>query len=301
MTVPLPTSVIADGHIVERRDRSEGRHRRLAIKVPHYFALVFIGALALFPMYFMAVTGLKNGIQLQQNPFNIAIAHPFGIFYQQAWDYLAGDLLRTTVIVLASVAGIIVLGMLSAYAFARMEFFGSTFLFYAVFGLLLIPSFLTLIPLFLEVKGFGLLNSPLALILPYIAGGQAFAIFVFRSSIRGIPEELFEAARVDGASHLRMLWRIAAPLSRPIMIAVGLLNVTAFWGDYVFPSLVLGVQHSTVAMAIGNFQQPVSTLDVNVVNLQFAAYTIVSLPMILLFLIFLRYFISGMASGAVKM
>ena len=210
--------------------------------MPHYFALVFIGALALFPMYFMAVTGLKNGIQLQQNPFNIAIAHPFGTFYQQAWDYLAGDLLRTTVIVLASVAGIIVLGMLSAYAFARMEFFGSTFLFYAVFGLLLIPSFLTLIPLFLEVKGFGLLNSPLALILPYIAGGQAFAIFVFRSSIRGIPEELFEAARVDGASHLRMLWRIVAPLSRPIMIAVGLLNVTAFWGDYVFPSLVLGVQ-----------------------------------------------------------
>ncbi len=264
-------------------------------------ALTIIGALALFPMYFMAVTGLKNGIQLEENPFNVAVAHPFGTFYVTAWDYIDGDLLRTVLIIAASVAGILVLGMMSAYAFARMEFLGSGVLFYAIFGLLLIPSFLTLIPLFLEVRGMGLLDNPLALVLPYIAGGQAFAIFVFRSSIRGIPEELFEAARVDGASHLRMLLRIAAPLSRPIMIAVALLNITVFWGDYVFPSLVLGVPQSTAAMAIGNFQPPPSVPSINVVNMQFAAYTIVSVPIILLFLIFLRYFISGMASGAVKM
>jgi ABC-type glycerol-3-phosphate transport system permease component len=288
-------TAITEGQIIERR------HRHLAVKVPHYFALIVIGVLSLFPIYFAAVTGLKNGIQLEQNPFNIAIAHPFGTFYDQAWNYLKGDLVRTTAIVLASVAGIVVLGMLSAYAFARMEFLGSTFLFYAIFGLLLIPSFLTLIPLFLEVKGMGLLNNPWALILPYIAGGQAFAIFVFRSSIRGIPEELFEAARVDGANHMRMLLRIVAPLSRPIMIAVALLNVTVFWGDYVFPSLVLGVPQSTAAMAIGNFQQPTAVPDINFVNLQFAAYTIVSLPMIILFIIFLKYFISGMASGAIKL
>ncbi len=288
-------TAITEGNIIQ------GRHRHLAVKVPHYFALIVIGVLSLFPIYFAAVTGLKNGIQLEQNPFNIAIAHPFGTFYDQAWNYLKGDLVRTTVIVLASVAGIVALGMMSAYAFARMEFFGSTFLFYAIFGLLLIPSFLTLIPLFLEVKGMGLLNNPLALILPYIAGGQAFAIFVFRSSIQGIPEELFEAARVDGASHMRMLLRIVAPLSRPIMIAVALLNVTVFWGDYVFPSLVLGVPQSTAAMAIGNFQQPTAVPDINFVNLQFAAYTIVSLPMIILFVIFLKYFISGLATGAVKL
>ena len=218
---------------------TDRRHHNLGVRVPHYLALTVIGVLALFPMYFMAVTGLKNGIQLEKNPFNVAIAHPFGTFYATAWDYIDGDLLRTVLIIAASVAGILVLGMMSAYAFARMEFYGSGFLFYAIFGLLLIPSFLTLIPLFLEVRGLGLLDNPLALVLPYIAGGQAFAIFVFRSSIRGIPEELFEAARVDGASHLRMLLRIAAPLSRPIMIAVALLNITVFWGDYVFPSLVL--------------------------------------------------------------
>ena len=141
---------------------------------------------------------------------------------------------------LASVAGIVVLGMLSAYAFARMEFFGSTFLFYAIFGLLLIPSFLTLIPLFLEVKSMGLLNNPLALILPYIAGGQAFAIFVFRSSIRGIPEELLRPLESTAPATCWMLLANSRPCRRPIMIAVALLNVTVFWGDYVFPSLARG-------------------------------------------------------------
>ena len=280
---------------------TDRRSHHLGVRVPHYFVLIVIGVLALFPMYFMAVTGLKNGIQLEQNPFSLAINHPFGIFYRQAWDYIDDDMLRTIIITAASVAGITVLGMLSAYAFARMEFYGSTVLFYVVFGLLLIPSFLTLIPLFLEIRGMGLIDNPAALILPYIAGGQAFAIFVFRSSIQGIPEELFEAARIDGATHLRMLLRIAAPLSRPIMIAVGLLNITSIWGDYVFPSLVLPVARSTAAMAVGNFQPPPSVPDINVVNLQFAAYTIVSVPIILLFVFFIRYFIAGLATGAVKM
>jgi ABC-type glycerol-3-phosphate transport system permease component len=273
----------------------------MVTKVSHWVVLLFIGILALFPMYFMAITGLKNGIQLQKNPFNIAIAHPFGTFYVTAWQYVDKDLLRTVIIIAPSVAGIIVFGMLSAYAFARMEFYGSRVLFYAIFGLLLVPSFLVIIPLFIEVKGFGLENSPFALILPYIAGGQAFAMFIFRQSIEGLPDELFEAGRVDGATHLRMLTSIVAPLSRPIMIVIGLINVTAFWGDYVFPSLVLSPAKSTAAMAIGNFVPPTSVSAINTVDLQFAAYTIVSIPMILLFVIFLRYFISGMTSGAVKM
>jgi ABC-type glycerol-3-phosphate transport system permease component len=287
---------------LDRTGRHPRAHRLRGVKgVTHYAVLIFIGVMALFPMYFMAVSGLRNGIQLQTHPFSLSLAKPFGTFYSQAWGYLEGDFLRTGLIIASSVAGILIFGMSSAYAFARMEFLARGFLFYAIFGLLLIPSFLTLIPLFIEVKDMNLLGNPLSLILPYIAGGQAFAIFVFRSSIRDIPEELFEAARVDGASHLRMLLRIVAPLSRPIMIAVALLNVSAFWGDYVFPALVLNPISPTIAMAIGNFTPPPSVPTTNLVNLEFAAYTIVSIPMIILFVIFLRYFISGMASGAVKM
>jgi ABC-type glycerol-3-phosphate transport system permease component len=283
---------------LDRSYRHPRAHRLRGVKgVTHYAVLIFIGVMALFPMYFMAVSGLRNGIELQTHPFALSLAKPFGTFYSQAWNYLEGDFLRTGLIIASSVAGILIFGMSSAYAFARMEFLARGFLFYTIFGLLLIPSFLTLIPLFIEVKDMNLLGNPLSLILPYIAGGQAFAIFVFRSSIRDIPEELFEAARVDGAS----LLRIVAPLSRPIMIAVALLNISAFWGDYVFPALVLNPISPTIAMAIGNFTPPPSVPTTNLVNLEFAAYTIVSVPMIILFVIFLRYFISGMASGAVKM
>jgi ABC-type glycerol-3-phosphate transport system permease component len=280
---------------------SSPQSKHLGRRTVHYAILLFIGILSLFPMYFMAVTGLKNGVQLEQSPFSLQFAHPFGTFYSAAWHYIAGDLLRTALVIIPSVAGIILFGMMSAYAFARMEFLASRVLFYAIFGLLLIPSFLVLIPLFLEVKGMGLQDSLWSLILPYIAGGQAFAMFLFRSSIEDLPDELFEAGRLDGASHLRMLWSIVMPLTRPIMIVVGLINITAFWGDYVFPSLVLSTARSTAAMAIGNFQPPVSISSLNVTDLQFAAYTIVSIPMILLFVIFLKYFITGMASGAVKM
>lgn len=275
--------------------------RRVGIGIPHYAALVIIGVLSLFPIYFMAVTGLKDGALLDKSPFNVAVSPPFGRFYVQSWDYLKRPFLNTVLVVAPSLLGILVTGMLSSYAFARLKFWGSTVLFYAIFGLLLIPGFLTLIPLFIEIRQMNLIDHPLGVILPYIAGGQAFAIFVFRSAIEDVPEELFEAARIDGASHLRMLWSIAAPLCRPTMVAVGLLNLTTFWGDYIFPSLVLGVQKSTVAMAIGNFQPPPSISSPDVVNMQFAAYGIVSLPMIAIFIIFLRYFIAGMTSGAVRM
>lgn len=275
--------------------------RKAGLTFGHWVALLVLGVLTLFPLYFMAVTGLKNGAQLSANQFNVAVAPPFGNFYVTAWQYLSGDFVRTGLVIFPSLLGITAVAMMSAYAFARMEFLGRGFLFYLVFGLLLIPSFLTLIPLFLEVKGMGLENNLLALILPYIAGGQAFAIFVFRAFISAIPEELFEAARIDGASHGRMLWSIALPLSVPIIIAVALLNLTTFYGDYVFPSLVLDPAHSTIAMAIGNFQPPPAVAALDVVNLQFAAYTIVSVPLIVIFIIFLRYFLAGMTSGALKM
>jgi ABC-type glycerol-3-phosphate transport system permease component len=96
-------------------------------------------------MYFMAVSGLRNGIELQTHPFALSLAKPFGTFYSQAWNYLEGDFLRTGLIIASSVAGILIFGMSSAYAFARMEFLARGFLFYTIFGLLLIPSFLTLI------------------------------------------------------------------------------------------------------------------------------------------------------------
>ena len=266
-----------------------------------YLILLMLVFLAAYPMIFMLSNALKNGLQYTANPFSLGFARPFGQFFVVAWQYLAPSFLRTIFIMAVSVVGVIAFAMMSAYAFGRMEFFAKKFLFYTVFGLLLVPGFLTLIPLFLQIKNMGLLDNYWALILPYIAGGQAFAIFVFRTFVSGLPGELFESARLDGANELQMFLRIVVPLSVPIMITIALLNITGIWGDYVWPTLVLAPSQSTVAMAIANFQPPPAIISINVVNMQFAAYAIASIPMIILFLFFMRYFVAGITSGAIKM
>lgn len=263
--------------------------------------LMALVVFALYPIIFMVSNAFKNGTQTAANPFAIELGQPFGSNFVQAWMYLEPEFIRTLFIVAVSVLGIVAFGLFSAYSFARLEYPGKKVLFAVVFGLLLIPGFLTLIPLFLEVESFHLLNSVWGLILPYVAGGQAFAIFVFRTFIKGLPEELFEAARLDGASDIQIFTRMVVPLSVPIMVTIALMNIVGIWGDYVFPSLVLSASHATVAVAIANFQPPLDLPSVNAGNMQLAAFTVSSIPIVFLFLFLMRYFVAGITSGALKM
>ena len=252
-------------------------------------------------MLFMLTNAFKNGLQTAANPFAIVFSQPFGQNFVWAWQAIAPQFLRSVYIVSVSVAGIVTLAMLSAYAFARLEFPFKRFLFNAIFALLLVPGFLTLIPLFLEIKNLGLLHTSWGLILPYVAGGQAFAIFVFRTFIQAIPAELFEAAQIDGANELQMFYRLVVPLCVPVMVTIALLNVNSIWGDYILLTLILDPLHSTVAVAVANFQPLPTAPTLNAGNIQLAAFTIASIPIAGLFLFLMRYFVAGLTSGAVKM
>lgn len=263
--------------------------------------LVVLVLISVYPIVFMLTNAFKDGLQTAANPFTIAFAQPFGSNFALAWQAIAPQFFRSVYIVVISVAGIVAFAMLSAYSFARLEFPFKKFLFNAVFALLLVPGFLTLIPLFLEIKNMGLLNTSWGLILPYIAGSQAFAIFVFRTFIEAIPGELFEAARIDGANDIQMFTRLVIPLSVPVMVTIALLNINGIWGDYVLPSLILDPSHSTVAVAIANFQPPQDAPSLNAGNMQLAAFTVSSIPIAALFLFLMRYFVAGLTSGAVKM
>ena len=263
--------------------------------------LVIYVLISVYPIVFMLTNAFKNGLQTAANPFAVAFSQPFGSNFALAWQAIAPDFFRSVYIVAVSVAGIVLFAMLSAYAFARLEFPLKKFLFHAVFALLLVPGFLVLIPLFLEIKNMGLLNTPWGLILPYIAGSQAFAIFVFRTFIAAIPGDLFEAARIDGANDLQMFARLVIPLSVPVMVTIALLNINGIWGDYVLPSLILDPSHATVAVAVVNFQPPQDAPSLNAGNMQLAAFTVASIPIAALFLFLMRYFVAGLTSGAMKM
>lgn len=268
--------------------------------IPLNVVLVVLALLSVYPIFFMLSNALKSGAQ-SADPFSLGFAQPFGTNFVKAWIYVAPAFMRSVFIVVLSVAGVVSFGMLSSYAFARLKFPARNFLFYVVFALLLVPGFLTLIPLFLEIKDLGLLGSSWGLIFAYIGGGQAFAIFVLRSTIEGLPMEFFEAARMDGAGDWQVLLRIVVPLSVPIMVSVALINIINIWGDYILPSLILDPTRTTVAVAIANFQPPPDLPNIDAPNMQFAAFGIASVPVLALFLILLRYFVAGITSGGLKM
>lgn len=265
-----------------------------------HFALLVLAGLTLYPMIFMLFNAFKSGLATAASPFSFPI-HPLWQNFIGAFQAIGSAYWRSGVIVSVSVAAMLAFALLAAYVFARIEFPERDALFYVIFGLLLVPGFLTLIPLFVEIKQLHLLNSMLGLILPYIAGGQAFCVFILRTFVRSLPNELFEAARIDGANDIQTFVRMVVPLSVPILVTLALLNIVGLWSDYVLPSLILDTSHQTVAMAVANFQPPPLAPSIDAFNLQLAAFTLSSLPIGVLFVFLMRYFVAGITNGAIKM
>lgn len=270
------------------------------LQIGTHVILIVVTMLVVYPVIFMVLNALKTGPETALSPFSFPAVLQWDNF-AAAWQVVAPAFTFTFWIEVISVLGTLITSLLSAYAFAKLTFFGRRIVFMAIFGLLLIPGFLSLIPLFLEVKDFDMLNSGWGLVLPYIAGGQAFNIFVLRGYMETLPGELFEAAQIDGANHWQQFWRIATPLSIPILITLALMQIVGIYGDYVFPSLVLNSSQQTVALAIASFTPPPLAPSINAVNMQLAAFTLSSIPIAVLFFLLMPYFVKGMTSGALKM
>lgn len=279
-----------------RRRRSPLR----ALSLPSNAVLIVVALLSYIPIYFMVNNALRTGPEMQVSPLAL-VTSPKWENFSFAWEASGYAYPRTFLIVGVSVLGIAITTLASGYAFARLRFREKEVWFFSVFGLLLIPGFITLIPLYVQIVDFGIIGTSWGLILPYLAGGQALGVVVLRSAIEAIPEELFEAAKLDGAGHLWQFVYIAAPLARPLVIALALLNVVGLYGDYVLPSLVLQGEGATVSVAITGFTPPAFSPNLDTFNIQLAAFTIASVPIAILVLVLMRYFVSGLSQSAVKM
>ncbi len=266
--------------------------------------------LTFYPFVFMLITSFKNNDQFFHQFWTVANPmHPEN--YVQAWEAISLYILNSLRVSVVSVIGVVVVSSLSAYAFARHKFPGSGILFYSILALMMVPGVLTLISSFMWMKGIpfaggndwlghggkGLLNSHWALILPYVAGGQVFSIFILKSFIGELPEELFEAARVDGAGELRVFWSIVVPLSRPILGTVAIMTLLSVWNDYIWPLIVISDDlKRTLPIGLSFFQGQHSTTYGPLM----AGYMIACLPLLILFFFAMRYFVEGLTSGAVK-
>jgi len=218
--------------------------------------------------------------------------------YHLGWQTLRRYMLNSFFVCIVTAAGVILVASISAYVFARYRFPGRTAIFYAIISVMMIPGVLTLVPSFLWVKKLGLLNSYWVLILPYIAGGQVFAIFVFRSFFQGLPEELFEAARIDGAGHFHQYRHIVVPLSMPVLSVVAIMNILGTWNNFMWP-FITNTDERYHVIASGLYVMSTSQQAANF-STMFAAYVVSSIPLLVLFIYATRPFIQGVTSGAFK-
>ena len=264
-----------------------------------YGALVAVAVVLLLPFAWMVSTSLKGNEAIFSIP-------PQWIPETIQWDNYAEVFERmpfllylrnTTVITVMTIIGTVLSSALVAYAFACLRWPGRDALFLFVIATMMLPLQVIMIPLFVLFKEFGWLNTYKPLIVPAFLGGGAFNIFLMRQFFMTIPTDLFDAARIDGASEWTIFWRIAMPLAKPALVTVALLTFMFAWNDFLGPLIYLSDQaKNTLALGLALFTGQHQT-DWGVLM---AASIMMMTPVILLFFFFQRYFIKGFTMSGLK-
>lgn len=250
---------------------------------------------------FQVAESAEKNAKIEQLGYGDAMKRVFsqlGQGYSYAWEVLRPYTLNTLFVCGVTVVGVVLIGSISAYVFSLCRFKGRKALFMVVLAFMMIPGVLTLVPSFLWVKKLGLLNSHWVLILPYIAGGQIFAIFLFKSFFDGLPGEMFESARMDGAGHFRLYWSLVMPLSKSVIAVVAIVNILGTWNNFLWP-FITNSDAKYHVVSSGLYLMGRSSVSANY-GTMFAAYVLASLPLLVLFLYATKPFMSGVTSGAFK-
>ncbi len=265
-------------------------------------ALVLGAVLFLFPFYYMIVGSLQRTANTALGgvipwPGNITLRN-----YSQinAALSLGKALLNSAIFTGGVLLGTLVFGVLAGYALAQLHFRGRGLVFGFMLLLLMVPFQLLIIPLYvLIVRDYGLGDSYLGMIAPFAINSTA--VFIFRQYFLQVPQELFDAARIDGANELRVLTRIAVPLVRPAVLTAMLLTFIGPWNEFLWPLLITKQQNlEPLAVALGNYISTSSGVAANPYGAIMAGSFVLALPAVALFVIFQRYFQTVNIGSAVK-
>lgn len=296
----LATDTARDAARRGSRSRSRKVRPRTIIQYGILIFLLFLSAVPIVMMVFMSV---KPTVLIYTDFWRF----PWPLYFLNYTSTLADLLLplaRTLFVYVVSIVFTLTFAAAAAYAFARLTMPGRTQLYGMILLIMLIPGTILLTPHFILANQLGLRDSLLGLIIFYIAGGQPFAIFLLASFFQSQPSEIFDAARVDGASELRALRSIAIPLAWPIIITLAILNFVSIYNDLIWPMLMLTTPaKQTLIVALQRYN-PGGGADVISalpdIGGQTAGYVFASIPQLIVFAFGMRYFIQGLTSGAVK-
>ncbi len=275
------------------------RVMNILVKILLYGFLLLMALIVLFPFYWMLSSSLKSLDEYRLSvPTFIPHAWQFSNYITAFTTAKLGNLFMNTLYVgVVSTLLSLVITVLSAFAFARLEFKGKNAMFALLLATMMIPGELFTITNYATVATFGWMNTFVVLIVPFLV--SVFYIYLLRQNFMQIPNELYLAAKVDGTSDLKYLWKVMVPLAMPTLISITILKMMGAWNSYVWPRLVANDDaHAMITNGLRNaFTDTTGQVDYPV---QMAAVAIVSAPLFLVFLFLRKYIMAGVSRSGIK-
>lgn len=283
-------------------ERLQGRalRRKRILRLLTYLLLGVWAVVVLFPFYWMLLTSVKD-----YGAYNAEHIPTFFTLYPTLQNYrdaftsvpLGRYLLNTVFFAVVTTALMVVVITLSAYAFARMEFRGKNLLFTLFLSLMMIPTELVVITNYATITGLELRNTFTGLILPSVT--SVFYIYLLKENFEQVPDELYRAAKVDGTSDFKYLWKVMLPICRPTLVTIIILKVIECWNSYVWPRLITDDPNYFL---VSNGIQEIRENGFGRENIpaMMAAVVVISVPLILLFFLFRKKIMAGVSRGGIK-
>jgi multiple sugar transport system permease protein len=308
-TAPNTPASIPAQAVIEKRTPEPGRSPAGARSPWVLYAVLILGSLAfLTPFYFVVNGSLKTDAEVQAGDFISPTSNPRGQNYYSALERLGlrkvpGSvptlpvLSNTIVVTTLSIVGQVISCSLVGFGFARFRFRGRGILFILMLSTMMLPGQVTMIPLFILFRQLHLVDTLWPLILPAWFASPFF-VFMFRQFFSQIPEELIEAARIDGCSNWRIYWQFMLPLSTPVIAIVAIYTFLGSWNDFLGPLIYLNSpENRTLALALNSFKGQYGATDA---HLLMAASVICMLPCVILFFACQKYFVESVATTGMK-
>lgn len=274
--------------------------RQRTIHVVIYSLLTVWGIVVLFPFYWMVLSSVKS-----YSAYNSEYIPKFFTLSPTLQNYvdafttvpLAGYLVNTLIFTLVTTAIMLVVTILAAFAFARLEFRGKDILFTLFLSLMMIPNELVIITNFVTITNLEMRNTFMGLILPSVT--SVFYIYLLKENFAQVPDQLYYAAKVDGTSDFKYLWKVMIPICKPTLVTITILKVIECWNSYVWPRLITDDQ---AYFLVSNGIQEIRENGFGRENIpaMMAAVVVISIPLIVLFLVFHKKIMEGVSRGGTK-
>ena len=271
------------------------------ITIEKFLIQIFLATAALvmlYPIFMMVLSGFKTTPEIFMSPFSMP--KKFNIEnFQVIWEKtnVPRYFLNSIIVTVSSIALLLITGTMAAYAISRYKFRGALMVSLFFLSGLMLPLRLAIIPLFIQLKYLGLIDSLLGLIFIYTAMSLPATVFILTGFLRSLPKELEDSARMDGASELRIMLDIMVPLVSPALVIAGIYSAVPIWNDFFFPLIFIqSPEWKTLAQGLTTF---FGEYSINY-GVLYAGLSLASLPMIFIFIVQSRRFIAGMTAGALK-